>query len=417
MLKKPPRASYLLMATVIASFVCAPVSAETNSRQNGRDSDQTSQSQASPNQAAKPQGKTRKSALRWLVGAAVAGWGVAAASSGSSGNASLSPTPAPTATPAPTPAPTPTPDPTPAPTPAPSPAPTPTTAAVYSETATFSGGFGSIVLTPAASLDGRLVTRSKIPDSSAAGFTETWDYETPGGTVTVRSGGSNVPAPTPAVGKPNAQGGVFAIASSTDASIPTTGSGNYSDFSAINNLQYASFGLWELRPCPPNTCLAKYVGTYGGGAPGNAQTAAMPTTGSASFTGGAVGRLAQPASLNPTNAANYYGTINLTANFASGAISGAVTGIQLYAPGNNTTPLAGTSNDVMLTGTIAGSGFSGTATAGLTVGTAFDLTGASGNLRGGFYGPNAAEAGGVFSLTGGPKETTLSGSFGARQAP
>ena len=142
----------------------------------------------------------------------------------------------------------------------------------------------------------------------------------------------------------------------------------------------------------------------------------MPTTGSASYTGGAVGWLVQPTSLNPNNAANYYGTMNLTANFATGAVSGAVTAIQLFTPTNNTTPMSGTSSDVMLAGTISGSGFSGTASAGSTAGTAFDLTGATGNTRGGFYGPNAAETAGVFSLTGGPKETTMSGSFGAKQA-
>ena len=61
-------------------------------------------------------------------------------------------------------------------------------------------------------------------------------------------GGANVPASTQSVGKPNAQGGVYAIASSTDASIPVTGSGTYAGFPAINGLQYSS--LWALGIAP-----------------------------------------------------------------------------------------------------------------------------------------------------------------------
>lgn len=76
----------------------------------------------------------------------------------------------------------------------------------------------------------------------------------------------------------------------------------------------------------------------------------------------------------------------------------------------------GSMNDILLSGTISGSAFDGTATAGTNAGSAFDIAGATGELHGGIYGPNAAETSGSYFLTGGPKETALIGSFGATQA-
>lgn len=218
--------------------------------------------------------------------------------------------------------------PTPTPTPTPTLAPTAATSSVHSESAAVSGGLGTLKQVVAENLSGQLVSRSRVSDSSASGFTETWTFITPGGTIVAQSGGANVPTPRTAVGKNVQDDGRFTIVSSTDPGFNTSHYGVYSDFSAVSGLNYASYGYWSFRPCS-SLCLATVIGTYGGGAPGVDPKSSMPTTGSATYAGGSVGRLTQPPEINSNNGGNYFGTAELTANFVSGTISGAVTGIQV----------------------------------------------------------------------------------------
>ena len=145
----------------------------------------------------------------------------------------------------------------------------------------------------------------------------------------------------------------------------------------------------------------------------------MPTTGTATYTGGAVGYVGQTTGTTVSNhAAQFWGSSSVSANFATNALTGSITAINAYSVGNGGSgqTLLGTINAITLTGTISGNGFTGTTAASATAGSAFNTTGATGSLSGGFYGPTANEVSGIFSLSGGTNHTTLIGSFGAKQA-
>jgi hypothetical protein len=212
--------------------------------------------------------------------------------------------------------------------------------------------------------------------------------------------------------------GDWSIASSTDPALTTSHYGSFDLFGEAAGLQYTSFGVWSLNPCLVTAdCQPVYAGTLAGGAAGVSQTTTMPTTGSATYTGGAAGYVVQPVATNSNNAGGFYGTSSLAANFATNAITGSITGIQVYSVNNSeegATPL-GSMNDIGLSATISGSTYSGTANVTGSGGTAFNITGATGSLSGAFYGPAAAETAGVFFLSGGANSTSVLGSFGAKQ--
>lgn len=284
----------------------------------------------------------------------------------------------------------------------------------------------NLTATVAASLRGRTATISSTSDSSPAGFTANTTYTTPGsaiapgGTVVATSGGTNNYNPSSTrLGQTGVINGDYTIASSTDPAIPITGGGSFEAYGPAAGLQYTAFGVWDLAPCANTaSCTPAYAGTYGGAKLGVVLTSTMPTTGGATYTGGAVGYVVQPVAVNPTNVAQFYGTSSLTANFGTGGITGSITGINAYSVGNNSSgqTLLGTINNIGLTATISGSSYAGTTTVTGGAGTAFNIAGATGTVTGGFYGPAANETAGVFDLSGGANNTTLVGSFGAKQA-
>jgi hypothetical protein len=193
----------------------------------------------------------------------------------------------------------------------------------------------------------------------------------------------------------------------------TTYNFTVSDVGATANLNYSTFGQWNITPSGTNTSAS--IGFYSVGSPTPA--ANVPTTGSATYTGGALG----VASLNSSSASYLFsGIATLNAVFSSGTISGAITGINAYS-GQTNSP-AGTLNDIDLTGgTISGNGFAGSASTSSTAGTAANFSGATGSFRGNFFGPAAQEAGGTFNLTNTTTTGTtttnalISGSFGAHR--
>jgi hypothetical protein len=199
------------------------------------------------------------------------------------------------------------------------------------------------------------------------------------------------------------------VMSSTDPAIPASGSASTTllSFGTSVGLVYTDFGQWNVA-INGNTV---YAGTYAGAQPGGAQTTTMPTTGSASYSGGATGGVVQANAT--TSSATFYGSAAMSANFATGAVTGSITAIKAY--GVSGTSLLGTINSINFTATIAGSAFAGTTSASTTAGTAFDISGATGVIRGGFYGPNAVEAAGIFNLTGGTNSIGLTGAFGVKQ--
>lgn len=194
----------------------------------------------------------------------------------------------------------------------------------------------------------------------------------------------------------------------------TTYNFTVSDVGATANLSYSTFGQWNITPSGSTTATAS-LGFYSVGSPTPA--ANVPTTGSATYTGGALG----VASLNSSSTSYLFsGIATLNAVFSSGTISGAITGINAYS-GQTNSP-AGTLNDIDLTGgTISGNGFAGSASTSSTAGTAANFSGATGSFRGNFFGPAAQEAGGTFNLTNTTTTGTtttnalISGSFGAHR--
>jgi hypothetical protein len=276
-------------------------------------------------------------------------------------------------------------------------------------------------------------------DSSPDGFTKYVTHTTPGNhTIVVVEGGAlDYSASTTQVGQSNVVKGNLGIVSSTDPAITAGGSGgggNWELFANTVGLQYANFGVWSISPCSNggnSNCTPTYVGASAGAIPGVSETSSMPTTGPATFTGGATGYVLQPVSVNSTNAGQFYGTATLTANFTNGGgtISGSVTGINAYSvnnQGNNPPTLLGTVNNITLSATIGGSEYTGTASAvgaagALANGQAFNIGGSTGSLKGAFYGPTTLaaptppETAGVFNLSA-SNGTVVMGSFGAKQA-
>jgi len=174
-------------------------------------------------------------------------------------------------------------------------------------------------------------------------------------------------------------------------------------------LQYSDFGEWatgqQTVTAATGTTLVSSYGVYGVGVA--TPTAQMPTTGTALYTGSAIGVLGyKPATATSTVVTNITGVTELTANFASGALTGGIYGVRASP--------AYYVNDILLTGTIKGNGFSGGATVGGYAGS-IDLTGVTGTFGGGFYGPNAKEITGTFSLSGGTNGVTVIGAFGAHK--
>ena len=269
-------------------------------------------------------------------------------------------------------------------------------------------------------------------DTSLDGFTKYVTHTTPGGTVVVIEGGAlNYGSSTTQVGQNNVQSGDLGIVTSTDPAISAGGAGgggNWQLFANTVGLQYSNFGVWSINPCSNNGngCTPTYVGASGGAKPGQTETTSMPTTGTASFTGGATGYVLQPVAVNATNAAQFYGTSVITANFGTGAVTGTISGINAYSVGGsgnngNGGTLLGTVNNISLTATISGAEYTGTAAASATAGTAFNIAGATGTVKGAFYGPTTLaaptppETAGVFNLSA-SNGTVVMGSFGAKQA-
>jgi hypothetical protein len=290
-----------------------------------------------------------------------------------------------------------------------------------SETATVSQSSAGYSATVDTSLHGALIGYSVSGSATSLPYTGTATFSTPGsgsGTVTAVSDLTTQNSGTK-TGVAGVLSDHFSISASADpALVAGTAVADVKQYGAATGLQYTDYGNWGISP--NNTGSALYVGTYAGGAPGVGQTASMPTTGSATFVGGAQGFVV-PASTAGT-AGNWYGNSNIVANFATGSVTGSITGIQAYSVNNGGSgqTLLGTINNIGFTASINGSNYAGVAgsvTANGPAGTAFDITGGAGAVKGAFYGPTANETAGVFYMTGGgANNLNVVGSFGAKQA-
>lgn len=161
------------------------------------------------------------------------------------------------------------------------------------------------------------------------------------------------------------------------------------------NLSYVTLGLWNSVTADAGREVT--IGTVVFGV--ETADSDMPATGSATYTGLVVGQLDASNTIF-----SLAGDVQIDANFASGAITGAFTNM---VKENTLTGGLSAWRDFSATGSItAGTNlFSGTATTDDTL-----LTGA---FDGGLFGPAATEVGGSFELSGAGE--TATGAFVGKQ--
>ena len=138
----------------------------------------------------------------------------------------------------------------------------------------------------------------------------------------------------------------------------------------------------------------------------------MPTTGTASYGGGVRIRefpTDQAISTSSPSAILYRGDFNLSADFGSSTVTGATTNLESRPGDSNTWTTA--SGGLNFNATINGNGLSANDLSGSGV-----LAGYSGGrVEGAFYGPGAAEVGGVFDATDSVQNKALSGYFAGQK--
>jgi hypothetical protein len=196
----------------------------------------------------------------------------------------------------------------------------------------------------------------------------------------------------------------------------------------VTSLTYTLLGSWSYKPGGnKGTDLGLAVSGY------QTPAGSVPTSGTASYAGiggqnsgtaagGVIGSVVVPAGSSSINAATLSGDVNLSVNFGTQQVNGTMTNMVAKdvttgatSPWNNVTltgslsqSAGNTSRGAVITGTTQAQ----TAPSGATFGMA---NGATGNLSGALYGPNANEAGAVWSVNQGSGATgkTAFGIFGA----
>jgi hypothetical protein len=184
---------------------------------------------------------------------------------------------------------------------------------------------------------------------------------------------------------------------------------------AFGTMTYTLLGVWAYAPASGNKAyLGQVVTGYG------TPQASVPTTGTANYsgTGGAIGAYAVPSGTNAIELGIVSGDISLNVNFAGNTTSGSFTNMTAKAAGSSTTTPW---NSLSLSGTLTRGANAATLDGPMTTtgsaGTAGFSSAATGAFHGALYGPTAQEVGGTWRLT----ESTASGgkaafgTFGAHQ--
>jgi hypothetical protein len=156
---------------------------------------------------------------------------------------------------------------------------------------------------------------------------------------------------------------------------------------------YVLLGNWALPTWGQNQSGAAFVFGY------ETPVAAMPSTGTATFSGGASATVLKPDG-GTIKATDVWGGAMFSVNFASGTLTGAFTNMQQPNGSGGFLPW----NDVSVSASIAGgtNRFSGSTEATSNPNTTFSLSGsATGHIDGAFFGPGAENLGAVWSLSDG----------------
>jgi len=167
------------------------------------------------------------------------------------------------------------------------------------------------------------------------------------------------------------------------------------------SLTYSNFGVWQDTNDDATTNIVNAIGyvSYG------IETDNVPTTGTANYTGFVQGTLYDGSGVTLA-VSNVLGRASFTANFGTNGITGNFTEMTIQDINVNNAPVLPWVNFDLTGGTISGNEFSG------TLGN-FTAAGYTGSLNGGFFGPNAEEVSGTFSIQG-PAQDAIGG-FAATQ--
>lgn len=182
----------------------------------------------------------------------------------------------------------------------------------------------------------------------------------------------------------------------------------FSDPYSVNAWNYQSFGVWSTGPINASTISAISFGAPTAGS-------AIPTSGTATYTGSVIGRyVAAATDFIGVAAGTQFGmgaSLQADVNFGARQINMSISGTALLKQGDAPPPFADPRFDSLTPTTLsyaAGSNaFSG------TVVSSSNPIGLSGTVNGRFYGPAGQELGGTMSLStaGGG---ALIGAFGAK---
>ncbi|MGP9767626.1 transferrin-binding protein-like solute binding protein [Halomonas sp. AOP13-D3-9] len=171
------------------------------------------------------------------------------------------------------------------------------------------------------------------------------------------------------------------------------------------SLNYAVFGEWLIRNSGGDSDASFFASGY------DTHSMDMPTTGSAEYSGATSGTVIIDNGL----ARDLVGQANLSVNFADKTLNGSLTNMNAIERDTDAADLPW--NDINLAGGLDDSGnrFAGITEVISSPGNAASLsTESEGELRGRFYGPEAAEAAGVWSVKD-PNGSAAYGSFGVKK--
>jgi hypothetical protein len=172
---------------------------------------------------------------------------------------------------------------------------------------------------------------------------------------------------------------------------------------ATSSLSWTSYGFWDVHASANYTSTA-FVTGYA------TPAAAVPTSGTASYTGSVVGEAFHPdgAGIDGVNFYQLAGNASLQANFGTASITGNLTNMTTKSFEGDVSPW----NSVSLLGSISGGQFSGTSAVTSAPANSGSLSAAAtGTFAGMFFGPNAQELGAVWTLFDGTSSAV--GSIGA----
>lgn len=174
------------------------------------------------------------------------------------------------------------------------------------------------------------------------------------------------------------------------------------------DLDYVRYGSWWVSREVSGVGYLEDNGTFVGGL--ETPVSAIPTSGTASYTGSTVGHYSQYSMCHCASFASVEGHVQLTVDFGSRALSGVMTDMRVF---DDLAPPA-VMNDISFSASLLSSQnwFSGSTTVSSNPGGPYALnSNAAGSIVGSFYGPTAQEVGAVWTLSDGVRRVI--GSFGA----